>query len=851
MLEAGDRQRARNTCSSEAPRYPRFQYLYQPTEAVSVCITAIECRMYRIQVGLASFLFILGSYSGIFPSLASSQGADGPQMAAGMLSEVGDSWITVSLPFVYQEMVVVATPVYGAEDLPAVARIRNATGNQFELRVQNPSDESLEGYGVHYLVVEAGVYDAQTHGITMEAGKIVSSVTAYPANWVAEETAMQNEYDIPVVLGQVMTFDNERWSVFWSHGDVFSNPPLNNSLYLGKHIGEDADRAREPETIGYVIFEAGFGEVEGRVIEAIAGEDIVRGPQNSPPFAYPHGIEGARYTVASQAAIDGGNGAWPFLWKEDSIGDSYVNLVADEDQTFDDERSHTTEQAHVLVISPDKRVPQLVSIDPLMGIEGTEVEIQGAHLWKTLSVFVDETPAEFTAISDSILQVVVPPSASTGFIRIQTPAGEVQSNEVFTLVNRPQIRSFDPPEGPRGAQVQIVGQNFVEVRDVTFNGWSSPSFTVLNDTTIVASVPDQASTGRIRVRNIAGQATTSEVFEVLEQSAVSGIDPYRSEVSSTVRLTGFGFSEAVDVLFAGDVNATYTVISDNELEAVVPAGSSSGPVRIVTANNDTLTSTVDFILTFAEADAGVNLCRLTTASASQSSLALPSAIADKACDGIAQSSSGQIVFSATQAESEAWWETDLGDLYDILEVAIWNRSDCCQSALSNFFMFVSDEPFISTAVAPVLSDPAVMVYLVDQVEDVERITVRRPGRYVRLQHIGIGELNLGEVEIFIDDGIQTHVDEEDRRESSTRLLPAYPSPFRERTTLAFALEKAEHVRLSVFDALGREVAVLVDQHKTRGSHTVSFDAGHLSNGVYFYRLEAGSLVETKAMMLAR
>ncbi len=57
--------------------------------------------------------------------------------------------------------------------------------------------------------------------------------------------------------------------------------------------------------------------------------------------------------------------------------------------------------------------------------------------------------------------------------------------------------------------------------------------------------------------------------------------------------------------------------------------------------------------------------------------------------------------------------------------------------------------------------------------------------------------------------------------------------------------------LVVYDMLGREVAVLVDEKKDPGNYTVTFDAGDLASGVYFYRFQAGSFVETKKLVVLR
>jgi hypothetical protein len=55
----------------------------------------------------------------------------------------------------------------------------------------------------------------------------------------------------------------------------------------------------------------------------------------------------------------------------------------------------------------------------------------------------------------------------------------------------------------------------------------------------------------------------------------------------------------------------------------------------------------------------------------------------------------------------------------------------------------------------------------------------------------------------------------------------------------------------VFDVLGREVATLVDEIKQAGEYKVTWDAGKMASGIYFYRLQAGVFVETKKMVLAK
>lgn len=86
------------------------------------------------------------------------------------------------------------------------------------------------------------------------------------------------------------------------------------------------------------------------------------------------------------------------------------------------------------------------------------------------------------------------------------------------------------------------------------------------------------------------------------------------------------------------------------------------------------------------------------------------------------------------------------------------------------------------------------------------------------------------------------------------LMQNYPNPFNAETRIEYALDSrsaGEHVTLTVYDQLGREVAVPVDGPVGPGRHTAVFRAAECSGGVYYYRLRAGSYVETKAMVLVK
>jgi hypothetical protein len=79
----------------------------------------------------------------------------------------------------------------------------------------------------------------------------------------------------------------------------------------------------------------------------------------------------------------------------------------------------------------------------------------------------------------------------------------------------------------------------------------------------------------------------------------------------------------------------------------------------------------------------------------------------------------------------------------------------------------------------------------------------------------------------------------------------YPNPFNPTSDIRYQISEFGQVRLAVFDLLGREVAVLVNESKAPGTYSARFNANGLSSGTYFYRLQSGNFVETKKMMLMK
>ena len=84
-----------------------------------------------------------------------------------------------------------------------------------------------------------------------------------------------------------------------------------------------------------------------------------------------------------------------------------------------------------------------------------------------------------------------------------------------------------------------------------------------------------------------------------------------------------------------------------------------------------------------------------------------------------------------------------------------------------------------------------------------------------------------------------------------KLLQNYPNPFNPLTRIRYSIPLSSNVLIRVFDILGNKIETLVNEQKPVGTYEITWYAKYLPSGIYFYRLQAGSFVETKKMVLLR
>ncbi|MGE5498492.1 MAG: carbohydrate-binding protein, partial [Syntrophothermus sp.] len=121
-------------------------------------------------------------------------------------------------------------------------------------------------------------------------------------------------------------------------------------------------------------------------------------------------------------------------------------------------------------------------------------------------------------------------------------------------------------------------------------------------------------------------------------------------------------------------------------------------------------------------------------------------------------------------------------------------------------------------------------------------------KYLRL-HAATGGFNINWFEVTSI----TKVEDNITQPGAFSLSQNYPNPFNPVTTIIYSIPERSNVKLAVYDLLGRELAVLVNEGQSMGSYSVTFDAASygLSSGIYFYKLTAGDNTVTKKLTLMK
>jgi len=242
--------------------------------------------------------------------------------------------------------------------------------------------------------------------------------------------------------------------------------------------------------------------------------------------------------------------------------------------------------------------PRITSFSPALGNIGASIQINGANFisgaGQSVVRFGGVAATTVNVTAPAVLFATVPNGAVTGPLTVSTFAGTNVTSSNFVVSGAAVITGFTPAIGPTGSVVVISGGDFTGATAVRFNGVTA-AFTVTAASQIHATVPPTATAGPVSVTTPSGTATTSSNFVVSGLAPlVTGFAPFGGKPGDPVVITGLNFTTVTNVTFNGVV-AAGTVTSDTQISATVPAGATTGPIRVFNTAG-TNTSGSNFII---------------------------------------------------------------------------------------------------------------------------------------------------------------------------------------------------------------------------------------------------------------
>jgi hypothetical protein len=175
---------------------------------------------------------------------------------------------------------------------------------------------------------------------------------------------------------------------------------------------------------------------------------------------------------------------------------------------------------------------------------------------------------------------------STNDVRYSSKEGPESNRPQLVLqqVAPAALDAFAPTKGVTGVEVTITGSGFTGATSVAFGGVPAVTFTIDSDTQIRALVPAGAVTGKVSIITNRGVVTSLANYEVITPPAVTSFNPTWGKPGTEVTILGSGFTGATSVRFGDMLASSFTIDSDTQIRAIVPADAADGKITVVTGN---------------------------------------------------------------------------------------------------------------------------------------------------------------------------------------------------------------------------------------------------------------------------
>jgi hypothetical protein len=236
--------------------------------------------------------------------------------------------------------------------------------------------------------------------------------------------------------------------------------------------------------------------------------------------------------------------------------------------------------------------PVISGFTPTNGGVGDTITVTGTNFINATSLRFNSSAATFKIVNNNTITATVPELASSGPIRLITPAGTNDTTDSFIMP--PSITSFSPTSGVPGVAVTVTGIFPDGATSVLINGVNC-FVSATMPTYITITVPTNAGTGPITVVAKGGTVVSTNSFTSIVpvmKPVITSFTPTMGPVGTHVTLKGTNLNRTPVTVKFNTTTATPTSLTSNQIVVSVPAGASSGPLTVTTKDGSYTTDTI-------------------------------------------------------------------------------------------------------------------------------------------------------------------------------------------------------------------------------------------------------------------
>lgn len=237
--------------------------------------------------------------------------------------------------------------------------------------------------------------------------------------------------------------------------------------------------------------------------------------------------------------------------------------------------------------------PQVASVNPTVVHPGDSIFIKGSYLGTTTNLLFGTNLVAFNIQDDSTLQAKAPNLLGSFPLVIEAVSVTTGTKQVITVQPAPvppKITNVSPTSAPRGSLVTLVGIGLSAVSTLSING-SPAQFSIQDDSHLLFTIPDDATTGAVRIETTSGgEAVSNDLIVSLPvpRPWFDASTVLQGHPGDWLIVRGSGFDRARQVLIGG-ISANFNLHDAGEMEVQIPDQGQSGPLILLT-DNDSITS---------------------------------------------------------------------------------------------------------------------------------------------------------------------------------------------------------------------------------------------------------------------